>query len=92
MSFSETEKRGRKPGAQGAGRVRCGRGTRLAETHGETISLILTDVMIPGMSGWKMSERILSSYPKIKLVFMSGYASGIISPNGIVAEGITLFQ
>jgi len=39
-----------------------------------------------------MSERILSSYPKIKLVFMSGYASGIISPNGIVAEGITLFQ
>ena len=64
----------------------------LAEKHGEPISLILTDVVMPEMNGWELSERILSSYPKIKLMFMSGYASGIISPNGILAEGVTLLQ
>jgi len=61
----------------------------LAEKHGEPI---ITDVVMPEMNGWELSERILSSYPKIKLMFMSGYASGIISPNGILAEGVTLLQ
>jgi len=64
----------------------------LAEKHGETISLILTDVVMPGMNGWELSERIMSGYPKIKLMFMSGYAADIISPNGILPEGVTLLQ
>jgi len=64
----------------------------MAEEHGETISLILTDVVMPEMNGWELSERILSAYPKIKLMFMSGYAPGYIFHNGILAEGVTLIQ
>ena len=64
----------------------------LAENYVETISLLLTDVVMPGMNGRDLSDRILLAYPKIKLIFMSGYTSDIISHDRLLAEGITLLQ
>lgn len=42
--------------------------------EGKRIQIIITDVIMPGMTGPEMVEKILPDYPNIKVVFISGYA------------------
>lgn len=44
------------------------------EREGNRIQIIITDVMMPGMTGPEMIEKILKTHPGIKVVFISGYA------------------
>lgn len=46
----------------------------LMEEHGSEVELIITDVIMPGMTGPQMIEEISPKYPEIKVIFMSGYA------------------
>ncbi len=46
----------------------------LIAEHGQSIELIVTDVIMPGMTGPAMIEKIMPQYPNIKVIFMSGYA------------------
>lgn len=46
----------------------------IAQTHSEEIDLLLTDVVMPGMNGPQVAENVLRLNPKIRVVFMSGYA------------------
>jgi len=46
----------------------------LMAEHGASVELIITDVIMPGMTGPTMIEKIISNYPGIKVIFMSGYA------------------
>jgi len=46
---------------------------QVAEKYGEPIHLLLTDVLMPGMDGRKLAERVAQSYPGIKVLYMSGY-------------------
>jgi two-component system cell cycle sensor histidine kinase/response regulator CckA len=46
----------------------------LMEEHGSEVELIITDVIMPGMTGPAMIEKIMPDYPDIKVIFMSGYA------------------
>ncbi len=46
----------------------------LIQNHGREIELIVTDVIMPGMTGPAMIEKIIPDYPHIKVIFMSGYA------------------
>jgi two-component system cell cycle sensor histidine kinase/response regulator CckA len=48
-------------------------GLLLAKEHGDKIDLIVTDVMMPGITGPEMIEEILNTHPNMKVVFMSGY-------------------
>jgi len=46
---------------------------QLAETHPEPIHLLLTDVIMPHMSGVALSKRLKTSIPQLKVIFASGY-------------------
>jgi len=45
----------------------------LVDENKETINLLLTDVVMPKMSGVELAQKVLAQYPDIKVVFMSGY-------------------
>ncbi|QWV97878.1 PAS domain S-box protein [Geomonas nitrogeniifigens] len=55
---------------------------------GERIDLVLTDVVMPGMNGREMAERIRAIRPEVKVLFMSGYTADIVAQRGIVEEGM----
>jgi PAS domain S-box-containing protein len=51
----------------------------------ETINLLLTDIVLPDMSGPQLAEQVQKRQPSIKLLFMSGYSETAISDRGLVA-------
>ena len=65
---------------------------RLAETRGEEIQLLITDVVMPEMNGLGLSKRLLSRNPKLKCLFMSGHTAGVIADNGVLDEGVRFIQ
>ncbi|HEY8197742.1 MAG TPA: PAS domain S-box protein [Gemmatimonadales bacterium] len=54
------------------------------EQHG--IDLVLTDLIMPGMSGHELVERLRASRPELPVVFMSGYADKAMTSNGVVRK------
>ncbi|HUG37788.1 MAG TPA: ATP-binding protein, partial [Candidatus Limnocylindrales bacterium] len=60
---------------------------RLSEAHDGPIHLVLTDVVMPGMSGREVADRLLSTRPAVKLLFMSGYTDTAIVHHGVLDPG-----
>jgi two-component system, cell cycle sensor histidine kinase and response regulator CckA len=60
---------------------------RLAEQHPGEIHLLMTDVVMPDMSGRDLADRLLKLRPGIKLLFISGFTADIIAQEGILDEG-----
>jgi len=56
---------------------------RLAEQESNSIHLLLTDIVMPGMSGPELARTLLRWHPALRVLFMSGYAE-----NAIVREGL----
>jgi PAS domain S-box-containing protein len=52
---------------------------QVAEQHGGPIELLLTDLIMPLMSGRELSERMASIRPEIRVVFMSAYSNNLLS-------------
>ena len=57
---------------------------RLAEEFSGEIDLLLTDVILPQMTGWDLAKKLLSSYPLQKSLFMSGHTFSRIVQQGFV--------
>ncbi|MEW6197939.1 MAG: PAS domain-containing protein [Planctomycetota bacterium] len=71
----------------------CGnRAVELTRTHRGDIHLLLTDVILPDQSGRKVAEAVRVRFPKIKTLYMSGYAADIIARHGVVDEGVELLD
>lgn len=64
---------------------------RMAEPQLDRIDLVLTDVIMPGMNGVQLYERLAQKAPQLKVLYMSGYASGVISASGIKGERLLHF-
>ncbi|NTV50220.1 MAG: PAS domain S-box protein [Geobacteraceae bacterium] len=58
----------------------------------EHIDLLLTDVIMPGMNGRELSQRITELRSDIKVLFMSGYTAEVINQKGILADGLHFIQ
>jgi two-component system sensor histidine kinase EvgS len=56
----------------------------LFSKHQEDIQLLLTDVIMPEMNGRQLAERIQEIQPDIKVLFMSGYAQGVMTDQGVL--------
>ena len=61
---------------------------RLCESHEGEIHLLLTDVVMPGMSGRDLSDRLRPGRPVMKVLYMSGYTDEAIVERGILDAGI----
>jgi two-component system cell cycle sensor histidine kinase/response regulator CckA len=64
----------------------------LAQQHGGPIHLLITDVVMPGMNGKELQERITNVRPKIGVLFISGYTGEIIARRGLMTEDTHFIQ
>jgi len=69
-----------------------GEAIRLAREHAGGIHLLVTDVVMPEMNGRDLAKNILSIYPNLKRLFMSGYTANIIAHHGVLDEGVNFIQ
>jgi len=60
---------------------------RVAETLDERIDLLLTDVVMPAMSGRDLSERLKLRHPTLRVLFASGYTDEAIVHHGVLEPG-----
>jgi len=63
---------------------------QLIESHSGTIDLLLTDVVMPGLTGKDVAERVSNYRPDIRVLYMSGYPEAVITSQGAVEKGIRL--
>jgi PAS domain S-box-containing protein len=61
-------------------------------SHRGRIHLLLTDVVMRGMSGPELVSRLSQSHPDLKVVYMSGYTGELIEQNEALKPGITLLE
>ncbi len=61
---------------------------KVFEQHANEIDLVLTDLIMPGMNGKKLADRLKREKPDVRLLFMTGYDDNAISKQGMVAEDI----
>ncbi len=54
----------------------------------EKIKLLLTDVVMPGMNGRELSDRLRNLSPNLKTLYMSGYTANVIADRGVLEEGV----
>jgi len=65
---------------------------QIAVAHPAVIHLLLTDVIMPGMNGRELAQRITEIRPNIKVLYMSGYTENVIGRNGTLDAGVRLLQ
>jgi CheY-like chemotaxis protein len=63
-----------------------------ATTCRDPITLLLTDVIMPGMQGREVTEQVSRIQPGIAVLYMSGYTEGLLSAQGVLVPGINLIE
>jgi two-component system cell cycle sensor histidine kinase/response regulator CckA len=64
----------------------------VTELHRGPIDLLLTDVVMPGMSGRELAEHLVSANPKTKVLYMSGYTDDAIVHHGVLGSDMAFLQ
>jgi len=67
-------------------------GLQAAEAHEGTIDLLITDVVMPGISGRELAHRVTASRPEIKVLYLSGYTEDAIIHEGVLEPGAAFLQ
>ena len=62
-------------------------GLRVFEQQRDEIELVLTDVVMPEMSGKELADRLLRARPALRVLFMSGYTDDEIARHGVLEQG-----
>jgi CheY-like chemotaxis protein len=65
---------------------------QLLEKDQRQVDLLLTDVVMPKMSGGELADRLMPSRPKMKVLFMSGYTEDAIVHHNVLNAGVALLQ
>jgi two-component system cell cycle sensor histidine kinase/response regulator CckA len=64
----------------------------VSEHHDGPIHLLVTDVVMPGLTGPLLAKNLLLSHPNMQVLYMSGYTDGALAPHGVLEEGIVLLE
>jgi len=65
---------------------------RMCESHKGEIDLVLSDVVMPGISGQNLGQMLAREHPTVKVLLMSGYPGSELTARGILKEEILLLQ
>ncbi len=65
---------------------------RVVERHGGMIHLLLTDVVMPGLSGRELADRLTAQRPGIRVLYMSGYPGDAVVQHGTLPSGSAFLQ
>ncbi len=64
----------------------------VASRHTGEIDLLLTDVVMPGMDGFLLSEKLRDLRPKLRTILMSGYTADLVAHRDALASGLAYIQ
>jgi CheY-like chemotaxis protein len=65
---------------------------RFCEARSSAIDLLLSDVVMPQVSGPELADRLVLLRPAMKVLFMSGYSSDAVAHRGVLREGTAFIQ
>jgi PAS domain S-box-containing protein len=65
---------------------------RFCERERELVNLVLTDVVMPGLSGGELAAQLRKRWPGIKVLFMSGYADDAVTHHGVLEQSAAFIQ
>jgi two-component system, cell cycle sensor histidine kinase and response regulator CckA len=62
-------------------------GLAIGDKHAEEIDLVLTDVVMPGMNGPEMAQRLVFRHPSLRVLYLSGHDRATLGPLGVPEDG-----
>ena len=65
---------------------------QLAEKYGPKIHLLLTDVIMPGISGRELAKKLSARQSALRVLYMSGYTYNVIAQGGTLERGVAFLQ
>ncbi|MDY6903265.1 MAG: PAS domain S-box protein [Thermodesulfobacteriota bacterium] len=69
-----------------------GEAIHLAQAYAGEIQLIVTDVVMPEMNGRDLATHLMTMYPGLRHLFMSGYTADVIAHHGVLDPGVNFIQ
>jgi PAS domain S-box-containing protein len=64
----------------------------LVDATRPSIDLVLTDLVMPGMSGRNLADNLVRRFPKLRILYMSGYTDDAIVRHGMLESGLAYLQ
>jgi two-component system, cell cycle sensor histidine kinase and response regulator CckA len=68
------------------------RAEEIATERSKEIDLVLTDVIMPSLSGRELVRRLIALNSKLRVLYMSGYTDNVIAQGGVLEEGLAFLQ
>ena len=65
---------------------------RISASPNVEVQLVLTDVVMPAMSGRELVQKLTSKHPHLRVLYMSGYTDNVITSGGVLEPGLAFLQ
>jgi two-component system cell cycle sensor histidine kinase/response regulator CckA len=64
----------------------------LCQSVGAEVHLLLTDLIMPGISGHELAKRLTARFAQVRVLYMSGYTYNVIAQDGNLESGVAFLQ